>query len=108
MEGVTVNWRGKERKRLSAEEMEMLNAPRKERCDKGRAHARPTHGGKGVEQYNLAGLLECAYDSLQDAVRRNKVGATYQGILACCEKRIRKHHGKVFRWASETEEGGAR
>lgn len=91
---------GVRRKRLSEEEMSLLRAPRKERCDKGGSHERPTHGGKRVEQYDLAGGFECEYASLQDAVARNKVNATYQGILACCERRIRKHHGKVFRWAS--------
>lgn len=91
------------RKRLGEDEMEFVRSPRKERSDKGGVHGRPRHGGKCVEQYNLAGVFECVYDDLQDAVKRNKVGATYQGILACCEKRIRKHHGKVFRWSSSVD-----
>lgn len=76
---------------------------RKVRSDVGSAHYRPKYGGMGVRQYDLAGNYECEYGDLQDAVERNGVRGTYQGILACCEGRIRKHHGKVFRWASSVD-----
>ena len=74
---------------------------RKERKDKGQRHNAYTHGGKKIGQYNLAGVLECEYDSLQDAVDNNEVGAIYQGILYCCQGKIRKHCNKVWKWKEE-------
>lgn len=70
---------------------------RKEREDKGRRHKASKHGGFAVGQYDLAGRLEVEYESLVDAVDRNEVGATYQGILSCIQGRIRKHCGKIWR-----------
>lgn len=75
--------------------------PRKERSDKGKRHSASTHGGKPVIQCNLAGMQEREYDCLMDAVDYNEVGATYQGILYCCEGSIRKHKGKVWKWKEE-------
>lgn len=74
---------------------------RKQRNDKGKRHTASTHGGKVVQQCNLAGVIEREYDSLMDAVDYNDVNATYQGILYCCEGNIRKHRGKVWRWKRE-------
>lgn len=73
----------------------------KTRKDKGQSHDRWEHGGKHVLMYNLAGTFEEEFDDLQDAVARNNVGATYQGILACCQKTIRKHKKKIWRWKDE-------
>lgn len=74
---------------------------RRERKDKGRRHRASTHGGKRVLQYNLAGQFECEYDSLADAVEKNGVGATYQGILFCCQKKIRKHRNRIWRFEED-------
>lgn len=76
---------------------------RKERKDKGKRHRASTHGGKKILRYNLAGKLEQEYESLADAVDNNEIGATYQGILFCCQGRIRKHCGKIWRFDQETE-----
>lgn len=73
---------------------------RKQRNDKGKRHAASTHGGKRVMQCNLAGTVEREYECLMDAVDYNGIGATYQGILYCCEGAIRKHKGKIWRWGS--------
>lgn len=75
---------------------------RKQRNDKGKRHAASTHGGKRVLQCNMRGVVEKEYDCLMDAVDYNGIGATYQGILYCCEGNIRKHRGKVWRWKEET------
>lgn len=75
---------------------------RKQRNDKGKRHAASTHGGKRVLQCNMCGVVEKEYDCLMDAVDYNGIGATYQGILYCCEGNIRKHRGKVWRWKEET------
>lgn len=76
---------------------------RKQRRDKGGTHKPPVHGNKRVGQYNLAGHLEREYESLKEAVEQNGIGATYQGILFCCQGRIRKHCGKIWRFDQETE-----
>lgn len=76
---------------------------RKERKDKGKRHKASTHGGKRILQYNLAGQLENEYESLADAVDNNGIGATYQGILFCCQGRIRKHCSKIWRFDSEDD-----
>lgn len=74
---------------------------RKQRNDKGKRHTASTHGEKPVQQCNLAGHVEHEYDCLMDAVDYNDVNATYQGILYCCEGKIRKHKGKVWRWKQQ-------
>lgn len=71
---------------------------RKMRSDTGGSHRAYTYGGKGVEMLNFVGDVEDEFRSLRDAVDRNDVGASYQGILACCNGRTRKHCGKVWRW----------
>ena len=76
---------------------------RKERKDKGKRHKASTHGGKRILQYNLAGKFEKEYGSLADAVDENGIGATYQGILFCCQGRIRKHCGKIWRFEEKEE-----
>lgn len=77
---------------------------RKQRNDKGKRHAASTHGGKIVQQCNLAGVIEREYDSLMDAVDYNGIGATYQGILFCCQGKIRKHCNKIWRFDNDSEE----
>ena len=69
---------------------------RKERNDKGKAHKASKHGDFRVGQYNLAGKLEREFDSLAEAVEKNDVGATYQGILYCIQGKIRKHCNKLW------------
>lgn len=76
---------------------------RKQRNDKGKRHTASTHGGKRVQQCNLAGIIEREYESLMDAVDYNDVNATYQGILYCCEGSIHKHRGKIWRWKKEID-----
>ena len=71
---------------------------RKRRSDAGGNHRQYKHEGVRVGQYDLAGRLEREYESLVDAAERNTVGATYQGIYACCNGLIRKHANKVWRW----------
>lgn len=71
---------------------------RKERKDKGQRHKAYSHSGKKIGQYDLAGTLECKYESLQDAVENNDVGAIYQGILYCCQGKIRKHCNRIWRF----------
>ena len=71
---------------------------RKKRSDIGGSHRQYRHEGVRVGQYDLQGRLEREYESLVDAAGRNNVGATYQGIYACCKGAIRKHANKVWRW----------
>lgn len=85
------------RKQLGEEEMREIRS-RKRRSDAGGNHKQYKHEGVRVGQYDLAGRLERVFDSLVDAAENNKVGATYQGIYACCKKAIRKHANKVWRW----------
>lgn len=92
-------------KRLSDDEMREVRS-RKRRSDAGGNHRQYRHDGVRVGQYDLAGRLEMVFDSLVDASERNTVGATYQGIYACCKKAIRKHANKVWRW-DKGEEGEA-
>ena len=84
-------------RRLSDDEMREIRS-RKRRSDAGGNHKQYKHEGVRVGQYDLAGRLERVYDSLVDAAESNKVGATYQGIYACCKGAIRKHANKVWRW----------
>lgn len=77
---------------------------RKQRKDKGGTHRPPIHGDKRVGRYNLAGQLECEYSSLKEAVETNGIGATYQGILFCCQGKIRKHCNKIWRFDNDSEE----
>ena len=71
---------------------------RKQRSDTGGRHKAPKHGDTKIMMYDLKMRLEQVFDSLVDAAENNKVGATYQGIYACCKKAIRKHANKVWRW----------
>ena len=89
------------RRRLGDEEMREVRS-RKRRSDAGGNHKQYRHDGVPVGQYDLAGRLERVYDSLVDAAENNKVGATYQGIYACCKGSIRKHANKVWRWDKGT------
>jgi len=89
------------RRRLGDEEMREVRS-RKRRSDAGGNHKQYRHDGVRVGQYDLAGRLERVYDSLVDAAENNKVGATYQGIYACCKGSIRKHANKVWRWDKGT------
>lgn len=86
--------------RLDEDEMREIRS-RKRRSDVGGNHKQYKHEGVRVGQYDLAGRLEREYESLVDAAERNTVGATYQGIYACCKKAIRKHANKVWRWDKE-------
>ena len=83
--------------RLDEDEMREIRS-RKKRSDIGGNHKQYKHEGVHVGQYDLAGRLEREYESLVDAAESNDVGATYQGIYACCKKAIRKHANKVWRW----------
>jgi hypothetical protein len=83
--------------RLDEDEMREIRS-RKKRSDIGGNHKQYKHEGVRVGQYDLAGRLEREYESLVDAAESNKVGATYQGIYACCKGSIRKHANKVWRW----------
>lgn len=85
------------RRRLGEEEMREIRS-RKRRSDAGGNHRQYKHEGVHVGQYDLQGRLEREFDSLVDAAENNKVGATYQGIYACCKGAIRKHANKVWRW----------
>lgn len=85
------------RKQLGEEEMREIRT-RKKRSDIGGNHKQYKHEGVRVGQYDLQGRLEREYESLVDAAENNKVGATYQGIYACCKNAIRKHANKVWRW----------
>lgn len=89
------------RRRLCEEEMREVRS-RKKRSDIGGNHRQYRHDGVRVGQYDLQGRLEKEYDSLVDAAGSNKVGATYQGIYACCKGTIRKHANKVWRWDKDT------
>ena len=83
--------------RLDEDELREIRS-RKRRSDAGGNHKQYKHEGVHVGQYDLAGRLEREYESLVDAAERNTVGATYQGIYACCKNAIRKHANKVWRW----------
>ena len=85
------------RERLDESEVREIKS-RKRRSDAGGNHRQYKHEGVRVGQYDLAGRLEREYESLVDAAESNKVGATYQGIYACCKGSIRKHANKVWRW----------
>ena len=87
--------------RLDEDEMREIRS-RKRRSDVGGNHKQYKHEGVRVGQYDLQGRLEREYESLVDAAERNTVGATYQGIYACCKKAIRKHANKVWRWDKDT------
>ena len=84
-------------KRLNQEEINAASY-RKQRNDIGKHHKAHKHGGKKVGQYNFAGELEREFDSLADAAEDNDIGATYQGILFCCQGKIRKHCNKIWRF----------
>lgn len=77
---------------------------RKRRSDVGGAHKAYVYDGKGIEMLNFAGVVEAEYESLRDAVVGNEIGASYQGILACCNGKTRKHRGKVWRWKEVGDE----
>ena len=85
------------RERLDDSEVREVRS-RKRRSDAGGNHRQYKHDGVRVGQYDLQGRLEREYESLVDASESNKVGATYQGIYACCKGAIRKHANKVWRW----------
>lgn len=85
------------RERLDDSEVREIRS-RKRRSDAGGNHRQYKHDGVRVGQYDLQGRLEREYESLVDASENNKVGATYQGIYACCKGAIRKHANKVWRW----------
>ena len=85
------------KRQLDDTEMREIRA-RKRRSDAGGNHRQYKHDGVKVGQYDLQGRLEREYESLVDAAERNTVGATYQGIYACCKNAIRKHANKVWRW----------
>lgn len=85
------------RERLDDSEVREIRS-RKRRSDAGGNHRQYKHDGVRVGQYDLQGRLEREYDSLVDASENNNVGATYQGIYACCKGAIRKHVNKVWRW----------
>lgn len=89
------------KRQLDMEEMREIRS-RKKRSDIGGNHKQYRHDGVKVGQYDLAGRLEREYEGLVDAAERNTVGATYQGIYACCKKAIRKHANKVWRWDKDT------
>lgn len=76
---------------------------RKERTDKGERHRASKHGDFRVGQYDLAGHLEAEFHSLIDAVENNKVGATYNGILACCMGTCHKHRNKFWRKEADND-----
>lgn len=82
-------------RQLSKEDVDASMA-RKKRSDVGKSHRTRVHTFR-VGQYDFAGHLEAEYESLRDAAERNDVGGTYQGILACCERRIKKHAGRIWR-----------
>ena len=84
------------KKELSKEELSVLRG-RKVRKDLGCRHKASKHGDYRVGQYSMSGELEAEYGSLAEAVDNNDVGATYQGILACCEGRSRKHCNRFWR-----------
>lgn len=77
--------------------IELAQLKRRERSDKGKHHKPTKHGNFRVGQYGLSGRLEAEYESLQDAVDNNTVGATYVGILACVTGRVRRHCKKIWR-----------
>lgn len=85
------------RERLDDSEVREIRS-RKRRSDAGGNHRQYRHDGVRVGQYDLQGRLEVEYGSLVDAAESNRVGATYQGIYACCRGAIRKHANKVWRW----------
>ena len=85
------------RKQLGDDELREARS-RKRRSDAGGNHRQYRHDGVKVGQYDLAGRLEREYESLVAAAENNKVGATYQGIYACCKGAIRKHANKLWRW----------
>lgn len=85
------------KRQLDEDEMREIRS-RKKRSDIGGNHRQYRHEGVRVGQYDLAGRLEHEFESLVDAAESNTVGATYQGIYACCKKAIRKHANKVWRW----------
>lgn len=89
------------KRQLAEDEVRGIRS-RKRRSDAGGNHRQYKHEGVRVGQYDLAGRLERVFDSLVDAAERNTVGATYQGIYACCKKAIRKHANKVWRWDKDT------
>ena len=89
------------KRQLDMDEMREIRS-RKRRSDVGGNHKQYKHEGVRVGQYDLQGRLEREYESLVDAAERNTVGATYQGIYACCKNAIRKHANKVWRWDKGT------
>lgn len=89
------------KRQLDDEEVRGIRS-RKRRSDVGGNHRQYKHEGVKVGQYDLQGRLEKVFDSIVDAAESNKVGATYQGIYACCKKAIRKHANKVWRWDKDT------
>lgn len=89
------------KRQLGEDELREIRS-RKRRSDAGGNHKQYKHDGVKVGQYDLQGRLEREYESLVDAAENNKVGATYQGIYACCKKAIRKHANKVWRWDKDT------
>lgn len=89
------------KRQLDEDEMREIRS-RKRRSDAGGSHRQYRHDGVRVGQYDLQGRLEREYESLVDAAENNKVGATYQGIYACCKNAIRKHANKVWRWDKDT------
>ena len=77
---------------------------RKKRSDAGGRHRAYTYDGRGVDMLNFAGEIEAEFGSLRQAAIENGIGASYQGILACCNGKTRKHCGKVWRWKEVSDE----
>ena len=77
---------------------------RKKRSDAGGRHRAYTYDGRGVDMLNFAGEIEAEFGSLRQAAIENGIGASYQGILACCNGKTRKHCGKVWRWKEVGDE----
>lgn len=67
------------------------------RSDAGGQHRKYRHGDVKIGMYNFAGQLEEVFEDLTDAVQKNKVGATYVGIVNCITGRTKKHAGKIWR-----------
>ena len=67
------------------------------RSDKGGSHRKYRHGGVPIGMYNFNGELEEEFVDLDVAVRENRVGATYSGIVACLTGKTKKHAGKIWR-----------
>ena len=80
-------------KQLNDSELDALR-----RSDAGKSHSRWKHGGVKIGMYNYAGELEREFADVYDAVENCGIdGVRYQGIVSCCEGRIRRHAGKIWK-----------